>query len=60
MTGQKLRAERLTEIVLHLNLGYFVVFLFFCFFFPFEETMTELLLRHHLQDWRLRDEHQNY
>jgi hypothetical protein len=22
--------------------------------------MTEILLRHHLQDWRLRDEHQNY
>jgi hypothetical protein len=23
--------------------------------FAFDETMTELLLRHHLQDWRLRD-----
>jgi hypothetical protein len=22
--------------------------------------MTELLLRHHLQDWRMRDKHQNY
>jgi hypothetical protein len=58
------------ETVLHLNLGDFVGFLFcfvqFCFilvfpvFFPFDETTTELLLRHHLQDWRLRDEHQNY
>jgi hypothetical protein len=34
------------------------VFFFLCF--PFDETMTELLLRHHLQDWRLRDYHQNY
>jgi hypothetical protein len=24
-------------------------------FFPFDETTTELLLRHHLQDWRQRD-----
>jgi hypothetical protein len=38
---------------LHLNLGYFV--LFFGYFFPFDKTMTELLLRHHLQDWKLRD-----
>jgi hypothetical protein len=30
------------------------------FLFPFDETMKELLLRHHLQDRRLRDEHQNY
>jgi hypothetical protein len=34
------------------------VVLLFCFvwfgFSPFDET-TELLLRHHLQDWRLRD-----
>jgi hypothetical protein len=31
-------------------------FCFFVFlvFFPFDETTTELLLRHHLQDWRLR------
>jgi hypothetical protein len=27
----------------------------YCFLLPFEETM-----KHHLQDWRLRDEHQNY
>jgi hypothetical protein len=42
---------------LYLNLGYFVVFclFFFLFFFPFDDTITELLLRHHLQDWRLRD-----
>jgi hypothetical protein len=38
----------------------FVFCLFFLFvllfvFFPFDETTTELLLRHHLQDWRLRD-----
>jgi hypothetical protein len=24
-------------------------------FFPFDEKMTELLLRHHLQDWRLKN-----
>jgi hypothetical protein len=45
--------------LLNLNLGHFVVFWFFVFvffiFFPFDETMTELLLRHHLKDWRLRD-----
>jgi hypothetical protein len=36
-------------------------FVLFCFvFFSFDETTTELLLRHHLQDWRLRDKHQNY
>jgi hypothetical protein len=29
-------------------------------FFPFDETTAELLLRHHLQKWRLSDEHQNY
>jgi hypothetical protein len=43
---------------LHLNVGYFVLFLLFVFVFlvfPFDETMTELLLRHHLQDLRLRD-----
>jgi hypothetical protein len=47
-------AKRLTETVLHLNLGYFVVFYFFvCFvFFPFDE-MAELLLRNYLQNWRL-------
>jgi hypothetical protein len=35
----------------------FFCFVLFCFvFFPFDKTMTELLLRHHLQNWRLRDE----
>jgi hypothetical protein len=61
-TELHLHAEKLTETVLHLNLGHFVGFLF-CFglvwfglvFFPFDETTTELPLRHHLQDWRLRD-----
>jgi hypothetical protein len=55
-TELHLHAGKLTETVLHLNLGHFVVFWFFSFlgFFPFDETMTELLLRHHLQDWRLR------
>jgi hypothetical protein len=63
-TELHLHAEKLMETVLHVNLGHFVVF--FCFVlvgfgsfylvvFPFGETMTELLLRHHLQDWRLRD-----
>jgi hypothetical protein len=59
-------AEKRTESVLHLNLGHFVGFLFVCFvqfcsilFFPFDETTKEHL-RHHLLDWRLRDEHQNY
>jgi hypothetical protein len=62
MTELELHAEGLTETVLHLNLGYFVLFSFWffvCFVFwgvfPFDETMTELLLRHHLQDWRLKD-----
>jgi hypothetical protein len=57
-----LHAEKLTYTVLHLNLGHFVVFfvlfglvLFGLVFFPFDETTTELLLRHHLQDCRLRD-----
>jgi hypothetical protein len=65
-TELHLHAEKRTETVLHLNLGHFVV-LFFCFvwfccilFFPFDETTTEQHLRHHLQDWRLRDENQNY
>jgi hypothetical protein len=58
-TELHLHAEKPTETVLHLNLGHFVGF-FFCFvwlfyfvflvFFPFDETTTELLLRHHLQD----------
>jgi hypothetical protein len=57
--------EGLTESVLHLNLGFFGFVLFcFCFWgffvvvvvvFPFDETMTELLLRHQHQDWRLKD-----
>jgi hypothetical protein len=64
-----LHAENLTETVLHLNLGHFVgfFFFFFCFlqfcsilFFPFDETTTEQQLRHHLQDWRLRNINQNY
>jgi hypothetical protein len=42
--------------------GFFVfIFVLCCFglvLFPFGETMIQLLLRHHLQDWRLRDEHQ--
>jgi hypothetical protein len=66
-TELHLHAEKLTEIVLHLNLGHLVGFCLFCFvrfcsilFFPFDETTTEQHLRHHLQDWRLRDEHQNY
>jgi hypothetical protein len=66
-TTAKLRlyAEKLTETVLHLNLGHFVGFLLFvrfCFilFFPFDEKTTEQHLRHHLHDWRLRDEHQTY
>jgi hypothetical protein len=61
-TELHLHTEKLTETVLHLNLGHFVVFFFlFCVvlfglvFFPFDKTMTELLLRHHLQNWRLRD-----
>jgi hypothetical protein len=29
---------------------FFVLWFFFSFFFPFGETMTELLLRHHLQE----------
>jgi hypothetical protein len=52
-----------------MNLGHFVVLFFFFFFFfcfvrfcsillfPFEEKTTEQKLRHHIQDWRLRDEH---
>jgi hypothetical protein len=56
-TKLHLHAEKLAETVLHLNLGHFVVFLF-CFvwfgFLPFDDT-TELLLRHHLHNWRLRD-----
>jgi hypothetical protein len=69
-TKLHLHAEKLTETVLHLNLGYFVgdflfswgFFVQFCstLCFPFDETITEQLLRHHVQDWRLRDEHQNY
>jgi hypothetical protein len=62
-----LHADKLTETVLHLSLGHFVIFFVLCcfvlfglLFFPFEETTTELLLRNHLQDRRLRDEHQNY
>jgi hypothetical protein len=42
---------------LHLNLGFFVLFCFdfvFCLI-HFDETTTELLLRHQHQDWRLKD-----
>jgi hypothetical protein len=65
-TELHLHAEKLTETVLHLNLGHFVgffsCFVWFCSIlcYPFDETTTEQQLRHHLQDWRLRDEHQNY
>jgi hypothetical protein len=63
-TELHLHAEKFTEIVLHLNLRHCGVFVLFCFvflvFLPFDETTTELLLRHHLQDWKLRDEQQNY
>jgi hypothetical protein len=66
-TKLHLHAEKLTGSVLHLHLGHFVglcvcVCVQFCstLYFPFDETTTEQHLRHHLQDWRLRDEHQNY
>jgi hypothetical protein len=64
-TELHLHAEKCTGTVLHLNLGHFVDFFFlvwFCsiLFFPFDETTTQQQLRHHLQDWRLRDENQNY
>jgi hypothetical protein len=64
-TELHLNAEKLTENVLHLNLGHFVDFfcvLHFCSIlcFPFDETTTKQHLRHQLQDWRLRDEHHNY
>jgi hypothetical protein len=64
-TELQLHTEKLTETVLHLNLGHLVGFFFLCAVFstlclPFDETTTEQHLRHHLQDWRLRDEHQNY
>jgi hypothetical protein len=55
-----LLAEKLTETVLHLNLGHFVGFVFFGVQFcstlciPFDETTTEQHLRHYLQDRRLR------
>jgi hypothetical protein len=48
-TKLHLHAEKLTETVLHLNLGHYVVFfvwfgLVWFGFFPFHEKMTELLL----------------
>jgi hypothetical protein len=56
-----LHAEKLTETVLHLNLGHLVGFFVsvcvqFCSILcvPFDETTTEQHLRHHLQDGRLR------
>jgi hypothetical protein len=54
MTELGLDAEGLTETVLHLNLGFFWICLFVSLF-PFDEAMTELLLRHQHQDWRLKD-----
>jgi hypothetical protein len=54
-TKLHLHAEKLTETVLHLNVGHFVHF-FFLLSYPFDETTTEQHLRNH---WRLRDEHQN-
>jgi hypothetical protein len=61
-TKPHLHAEKLTETVLHLNLGHFVGFFLvqFCstLCFLFDETTTEQHQRHHLQDWRLRDKHQ--
>jgi hypothetical protein len=64
-TELHLHAEKLTKTVLHLNLGHFVGFFLFCFVwfcsilsYPFDETITEQHLRHHPQDWRLRDEYQ--
>jgi hypothetical protein len=64
-TELHLHAEKHTETVLHLNLGHLVGFFFwgvqFCstLCLPFDEKTTEQQLRHHHQDWRLRDEHQN-
>jgi hypothetical protein len=57
MTERGLHAKGLTESVLDLNWGFFVLvwFWFFLVFFPFHETMTELLLRHQHQDWTLKD-----
>jgi hypothetical protein len=55
-TELHLHAEKLTETVLHLNLGHFVGFLCVCVQFcstlciPFDETTTEQHLRHDLQD----------
>jgi hypothetical protein len=54
-TELHLLAEKLTETVLHLNLGTLRALFFLCY--PFHETTTEQHLRHH---WRLRDKHQNY
>jgi hypothetical protein len=45
-----LDAEGLTETVLHLNLFCFVLF---CF--PYDETKTEILLRHQHQDRRQKE-----
>jgi hypothetical protein len=66
-TELHLNVEKLTETVLHLNLGHFVGFFLFCFvwfcfilFFTYDEATTKQHLRHNLQDWKLRDEHQNY
>jgi hypothetical protein len=53
--------KNLTETVLHLNLGHFVGFfecvcVQFCstLCIPFDETTIEQHLRHHLQDWKMR------
>jgi hypothetical protein len=68
-TKVHLHAEKLTKNCIAFELGtlsgvyFFVLSVLFYFgfpvFFPFDETTTELL-RHHLQDWRLRIKHQNY
>jgi hypothetical protein len=61
-----LDAEGLTETVLHLNLGFICfdvvwfgeffccLFVLFCFF-PFDETIAELLPRHQHQNWKMKD-----
>jgi hypothetical protein len=64
MTELGLDAEGLTETVLNLNSGFicfdvlwFLGFFFVCLFcfYPFDETMAELLPRHQHQDWRMKD-----
>jgi uncharacterized BrkB/YihY/UPF0761 family membrane protein len=55
-TKLHLHAEKLTENVLHLNLGHFVG-CFFCvcsFVLFYVSPLIRQLQRHHFQDWRLR------